>query len=329
MSEKEYETKDSGHRQEFETGAVRDRQEGKGRYDLMSVFAMQRLAGVHERGAAKYTRWLPVSSWPVVQNMANSCSCQNNHIVTQTLDTMRAVCVDPATRKIFEGEIALMLRDRERTLNSGQWTTEKESKLLIALTRKILGTEKDESSEKELKDFLGLVSRLSKETESLAHKEESASSAEKTQDRDGLTATMTTLQENFEDSYAQNATRVSAFLEILKTVFAAHSHTCKIHQELKLTDDIAIEDKVFLQFYDGNRNWEKGMPLSRFLDSAIRHLLQLMEGKDDEDHAAQALWNIAAYIHIKEMIDRGLLPAELDDMPCYMPEDADPNKWKK
>lgn len=50
----EYETKDSGKREEMPTGSVRDSREGKGRFDLISPFALRRLAGVYERGAVKY-----------------------------------------------------------------------------------------------------------------------------------------------------------------------------------------------------------------------------------------------------------------------------------
>jgi hypothetical protein len=67
----------------------------------------------------------------------------------------------------------------------------------------------------------------------------------------------------------------------------------------------------------GNRNWEKGQPLSRYFDSAMRHLNKVMMGWTDEDHISQALWNIAAFIHTEEMIRLGKLPPELDDMPKY------------
>lgn len=50
----QFETKDSGSRDEFDTGSVRDKQEGKGRYDLISPHALQRLADLYERGASKY-----------------------------------------------------------------------------------------------------------------------------------------------------------------------------------------------------------------------------------------------------------------------------------
>jgi hypothetical protein len=45
---------DSGERQTFETGAVRDPSSGKGRYDLISPYATFRLALHYEAGAKKY-----------------------------------------------------------------------------------------------------------------------------------------------------------------------------------------------------------------------------------------------------------------------------------
>ena len=59
------------------------------------------------------------------------------------------------------------------------------------------------------------------------------------------------------------------------------------------------------------------MPLSRYLDSALRHTYKLLEGMDDEDHAAMGMWNLASFIHTKHMIEKGLLPKKLDDMPNH------------
>lgn len=52
--------KDSGKRQSFDTGAVRDIAIGKGRYDLLPTRAIKRLALHYEKGAAKYgdENWL-------------------------------------------------------------------------------------------------------------------------------------------------------------------------------------------------------------------------------------------------------------------------------
>ena len=46
--------KDSGVRQDFETGSRRDTRDGKGRYDLLPMRAIQRLARHFEGGAKKY-----------------------------------------------------------------------------------------------------------------------------------------------------------------------------------------------------------------------------------------------------------------------------------
>ena len=72
----------------------------------------------------------------------------------------------------------------------------------------------------------------------------------------------------------------------------------------------------------GDRNWEAGLPFSRCLDSAIRHLIQYKMVRykpelGDEDHLAHAVWNIFAIMHEEEMINRGALPEELDDLPKY------------
>lgn len=63
----------------------------------------------------------------------------------------------------------------------------------------------------------------------------------------------------------------------------------------------------------GDRNWEKGQPLMRYLDSAKRHLNKLLQGYTGEDHATAAAWNLMAFIHTQEMLKRRLLPEGLDD----------------
>ena len=45
---------DSGERTEFQTGAVRDMHEGKGRFDLLPMCVLMRLAKHYEKGALKY-----------------------------------------------------------------------------------------------------------------------------------------------------------------------------------------------------------------------------------------------------------------------------------
>lgn len=60
------------------------------------------------------------------------------------------------------------------------------------------------------------------------------------------------------------------------------------------------------------RNWERGIPFSRYIDSAKRHLDKYVMGMEDEDHLAAAAWNIFAIMHHQELGE-----LELDDMPHY------------
>lgn len=57
VMENKFDTLDSGKRQSFETGAQRDVQEGKPRFDLIPPLALKRVAELYARGASKYNEW--------------------------------------------------------------------------------------------------------------------------------------------------------------------------------------------------------------------------------------------------------------------------------
>jgi hypothetical protein len=75
----------------------------------------------------------------------------------------------------------------------------------------------------------------------------------------------------------------------------------------------------------GDNNWRKGMPLSRYLDSAERHLNCLKAGEKTEDHAMQACWNYFSYVCTLADIEAGRLPKELDDRPPSEPQFSKPS----
>jgi hypothetical protein len=79
----------------------------------------------------------------------------------------------------------------------------------------------------------------------------------------------------------------------------------------------ALRSEVGAGKYD-DRNWEKGQPLSKYLDHALRHLTLYQMGYRGEDHLAAAGWNIDGLMHTEDQITRGLLPRELDDLPRYV-----------
>lgn len=47
-------------------------------------------------------------------------------------------------------------------------------------------------------------------------------------------------------------------------------------------------------------NYMKGIPVSSFIDSALRHLMKYLDGWDDEDHLSAAAFNVLGAIQMEE-----------------------------
>ena len=72
------------------------------------------------------------------------------------------------------------------------------------------------------------------------------------------------------------------------------------------------------------RNWEKGMPMSRYLSSAKRHIEQYQAGFRDEPHLWQALWNVGGAIHTQILVYLGVYPTEFYDLPNHVGKEQAP-----
>lgn len=70
--------------------------------------------------------------------------------------------------------------------------------------------------------------------------------------------------------------------------------------------------------YYGARNWEQGMPQSRFRASLERHLMAYDMGLDDEDHLAAAAFNLMGLISQRERHQDGSLDPKWMDHPSIM-----------
>jgi hypothetical protein len=73
---------------------------------------------------------------------------------------------------------------------------------------------------------------------------------------------------------------------------------CKKHYE-KSNEKMILE--VSKHFEEGAKkygehNWQKGIPVHSFIDSAIRHLLKHKSGWNDEPHDRAFVWNIMCCI---------------------------------
>lgn len=64
-----------------------------------------------------------------------------------------------------------------------------------------------------------------------------------------------------------------------------------------------------------DRNWEKGIPIHGFIDSALRHLMKYLDGQTDEDHLCAAAWNCICAMWTEEK------KPELQDIPARKDSD--------
>ena len=83
--------------------------------------------------------------------------------------------------------------------------------------------------------------------------------------------------------------------------------------------------RLAVHYYNGSKkyqknNWRKGQFVSRYYDSAMRHLWAYQDGKREEDHLAALLWNLVAIVQTKIDVEKEILPQELDDFPFMISE---------
>jgi hypothetical protein len=87
---------------------------------------------------------------------------------------------------------------------------------------------------------------------------------------------------------------------------------------MPLIPDLALQ-RLAVHYWAGARkyeprNWEKGIPISRYYASALRHLIQWANGDRREDHLAAALFNVMGIIFTEEAVNNGELPKDLGDL---------------
>lgn len=66
----------------------------------------------------------------------------------------------------------------------------------------------------------------------------------------------------------------------------------------------------------GDRNWEKGIPVSNYLDSGLRHLFSYLAGAKDEDHLVAGAWNVMCAMETE------IVHPDLQDIPAHLETNA-------
>ena len=90
--------------------------------------------------------------------------------------------------------------------------------------------------------------------------------------------------------------------------FLRSGDTDPLEYALDLFCDRAFSGNIFTMYLEvskhyedgatkySERNWEKGIPVHCYIDSAVRHLLKYIRGDKDEPHHRAFVWNILGAI---------------------------------
>lgn len=301
---KKFKIKDSGKRQTFATGAKRDTAENKSRPDLISPFAMWRLGEHLRKGDAKYGQDLHI---PIPRDLLFNRICdiigickKNKLNVDIKIELFTAIKnVGLVTKNTYEKLTQILLKGKKLIEGSG------ENKRKI-LKKSKFSTRKEELTpillnginEPSIYGHLKLEDWMKKKVYYLNQdKTINAESVNEVLGKLPNILTMIIKQGSQEDIYVVGATTDLECLEILLKELKGLYNTCKILPLIRFSN----KNNVLCEFIDNSRNWEKGMPFSRFLASAHRHLLQFEKGEVDEDHLSAILFNIHAIIHFQEI----------------------------
>ena len=92
---------------------------------------------------------------------------------------------------------------------------------------------------------------------------------------------------------------LNEFKKYGKVSFIENARQYFIHHAFPNTETSLLE--LSIHYQDGakkygDNNWQKGLPVSRYLSSAIRHYLKFCRGDKDEPHDRACLWNLTAII---------------------------------
>ncbi len=280
-----YITKDSGKRQQFDTGMQRDTQDGKPRFDLIAPLdlpyeeqMLTRWAKLMARGAAKYSVNIPVD----IGQLTTLCSCGNQTVIHTAL-TMLADFAEAVTKEISAEKTKHLPNANAPTGTLGV------RRILIAFAKA------EEIISRTMEKLSGLCGDAGQfavclqmpEMHSWLTKEISAQFADGTSGREDQTLITTTVTGWQEAFFARLVTKLLASSTTLLTIWGEHKSTCRIRQ-LTSTSDGTLALR-------GDRNWETARTSeeeARFRASAFRHFMQWFTGQNDEDHAAAVLFNI-------------------------------------
>ena len=87
----------------------------------------------------------------------------------------------------------------------------------------------------------------------------------------------------------------TAYLNITICEFAKQAYSNYVHPEVHMFLEVSKHFEDGAKKY-GENNWQKGIPVNCYIDSAVRHYLKWLRGDQDEPHDRAFVWNIMCCI---------------------------------
>lgn len=335
---------DSGKRQSFSTGAVRDSAEDKPALDLISPFAELRLGAWLARGAKKYACSQFANLLRCSQIIEEGCTCAStiklHHVIlsedTPLTDFVLPVtnsgtrrqngqpviqiglrtfggCAEAATIESLSAQIQLTPPGKQSTRSGGCLCTATKSARGIKDVTTVQKAESVAGAPLDRRYFPSMGGRNSTRSRCLTCKKEGALYAGAPREGARSTSTTLPLRGEYVDCSAGVAIRGSGCLAILRRLLNGHLITCSARQRISF---VLASDGLELTIA-GRRNWELGIPIERSFASLKRHVAAFQSGDRSEDNLAAIMCNAMFIMHTEEMVKRGVLPEALIAMPDY------------
>jgi hypothetical protein len=276
------------------------------RFDLIPTMPLRRLAEHFGRGATKYTQEHKWQTGLAVLTDAMLLLTANSN-------------VDRTTRNSLEQTIRSLRNAKEKIDNPGANET---GDTIPVGTDETLSATKGSSVGASYENT-GWTSQITSPW--WTDKAESALSAEAHRNGPILTSTIVTRLAQSVDFCADDATKESVCLEIMRQALNLHSHTCRELERYSVTRNGLTES--------GDRNWERGYDWSLSYAAAQRHLNAFWGGEDWDPEFPESHHLDAAMFHLMALRDFVEKHPNYDDRaktkPTIVTQDDIDNEMRK
>lgn len=272
---KEYITKDSGKRQEYDSGMKRDTMENKPRYDLIYIPMITRLAELHGRGVAKYGD--EIEEWKVIPSLKNIEASNFGNIRNNKTGIIYSKWINK------HGYELVSLSNQKR----------KHYQVHRLIMESFAGESEMQVNHKDFNRTNNRIDNL----EYMSQLENIKYSKNNDRYIGSLNSAIITFE--IAEEIRKRIHLGEKQKDLAKEFKISPQTVCDINKRRIWNENAKIHKNL------NARNWELANSeeeLNRFKASAFRHFIQWFQGNDDEDHASAILFNVNAAEYLKDKL---------------------------